>query len=116
MVPSREAAQHECGRTREQKRPGDEAEQSELITTLQEAIQEALTPHQRRVLVALAVNGIPIDVLAERLNTNRNALYKPLHDARRKLRRRQGDEAVGAGVDDRSIGSVTGTDHTEGPL
>jgi hypothetical protein len=35
---------------------------------------------------------------------------------RRKLRRRQGDEAVGAGADDRSIGSVTGTDHTEGPL
>jgi RNA polymerase sigma-70 factor (ECF subfamily) len=38
------------------------------------------------VLVALAVNGVPIDVLAERLNTNRNALYKTLHDARRKLR------------------------------
>jgi RNA polymerase sigma-70 factor, ECF subfamily len=46
-----------------------------------------LTPHQRRVLLALAVNGVPIDVLAERLNTNRNALYKTLHDARRKLRR-----------------------------
>ena len=74
--------------------PGDEAEQSELITTLQEAIQEALTPHQRRVLVALAVNGIPIDVLAERLNTNRNALYKTLHDARRKLRRRLEDSGL----------------------
>ena len=44
------------------------------------------TPHQRRVLVALALNGVPIDVLSERLNTNRNALYKTLHDARRKLR------------------------------
>ena len=41
---------------------------------------------QRRVLVALALNGVPIDVLAERLNTNRGALYKTLHDARRKLR------------------------------
>jgi RNA polymerase sigma-70 factor (ECF subfamily) len=39
------------------------------------------------VLVALAVNGIPIDVLAERLNTNRGALYKTLHDARQKLRK-----------------------------
>jgi RNA polymerase sigma-70 factor, ECF subfamily len=46
-----------------------------------------LTPHQRRVLVALAVNGVPIDVLAERLGTNRGALYKTVHDARRKLRR-----------------------------
>ena len=38
------------------------------------------------MLVALALNGIPIDVLAERLNTTRGALYKTLHDARRKLR------------------------------
>jgi RNA polymerase sigma-70 factor, ECF subfamily len=67
--------------------PGDEAEQSELLTTLKQAIGEALTPHQRRVLVAVALNGVPIDVLAERLNTNRGALYKTLHDARRKLRR-----------------------------
>jgi RNA polymerase sigma-70 factor (ECF subfamily) len=39
------------------------------------------------VLVALALNGVPIDVLAERLQTTRGALYKTLHDARRKLRR-----------------------------
>jgi RNA polymerase sigma-70 factor (ECF subfamily) len=38
------------------------------------------------VLVALALNGVPIDVLAERLSTSRGALYKTLHDARRKLR------------------------------
>jgi RNA polymerase sigma-70 factor, ECF subfamily len=62
------------------------AEQSELLETLQSAIAEVLTPHQRRVLVALALNGVPIDVLAERLSTNRGALYKTLHDARRKLR------------------------------
>jgi RNA polymerase sigma-70 factor, ECF subfamily len=66
--------------------PDEEAEQSELLATLQAAIAEALTPHQRRVLVALAVNGVPIDVLADRLNTNRGALYKTLHDARKKLR------------------------------
>jgi RNA polymerase sigma-70 factor (ECF subfamily) len=66
--------------------PDAEAEQSELLETLQSAIAEVLTPHQRRVLVALALNGVPIDVLAERLNTNRGALYKTLHDARRKLR------------------------------
>ncbi len=66
--------------------PDAEVEQSELLTTLQGAIDEVLTPHQRRVLVALAVNGVPIDVLAERLSTTRGALYKTLHDARRKLR------------------------------
>ena len=67
--------------------PDAEAEQSELLQTLRTAIDEVLTPHQRRVLVALAVNGVPIDVLAERLDTNRGALYKTLHDARQKLRR-----------------------------
>jgi RNA polymerase sigma-70 factor, ECF subfamily len=67
--------------------PDVEAEQSELLATLQRAIGEVLTPHQRRVLIALAVNGVPIDVLADRLDTNRGALYKTLHDARRKLRR-----------------------------
>ena len=67
--------------------PEAEAEQRELVEALQTAIEESLTPHQRRVLVALAVNGVPIDVLAERLGTNRGALYKTLHDARRKLRR-----------------------------
>jgi len=67
--------------------PDAEAEQTELLETLQSAIGQVLTPHQRRVLVALAVNGVPIDVLAERLSTNRGALYKTLHDARRKLRK-----------------------------
>jgi RNA polymerase sigma-70 factor, ECF subfamily len=65
--------------------PAAAAEQSELLAALQDGIG-ALTPHQRRVLVALAVNGVPIDVLADRLNTNRGALYKTLHDARRNLR------------------------------
>jgi RNA polymerase sigma-70 factor (ECF subfamily) len=67
--------------------PDEEAEQSELLTTLQDAIAEVLTPHQRRVLVAIALNAVPIDVLADRLNTTRGALYKTLHDARRKLRK-----------------------------
>jgi RNA polymerase sigma-70 factor (ECF subfamily) len=66
--------------------PDSEAEQTELVKELQAGV-DLLTPHQRRVLVALALNGVPIDVLAERLNTNRGALYKTLHDARRKLRR-----------------------------
>jgi RNA polymerase sigma-70 factor (ECF subfamily) len=46
------------------------------------------------VLVALAVNGVPIDVLAERLSTTRGALYKTLHDARRKLRKHLSDNGL----------------------
>jgi RNA polymerase sigma-70 factor, ECF subfamily len=67
--------------------PDAEAEQSELVATLRHAVHEVLTPHQRRVLVALAIDGVPIDVLAERLGSTRGGLYKTLHDARRKLRR-----------------------------
>jgi RNA polymerase sigma-70 factor, ECF subfamily len=66
--------------------PAAATEQSELLGAVTAAIAEALTPHQRNVLVALALNGVPIDVLADRLNSNRGALYKTLHDARRKLR------------------------------
>lgn len=66
--------------------PDEEVELGELLVAVRRAIAETLTPHQRRVLVAIAVNGVPIDVLAERLDTTRGALYKTLHDARRKLR------------------------------
>ena len=56
--------------------PDEEVEQAELLATLQQAVADVLTPHQRTVLVALALNGVPIDVLAERLGTTRGALYK----------------------------------------
>jgi RNA polymerase sigma-70 factor, ECF subfamily len=65
--------------------PAQEVFQQELLGAVQEGIAR-LTPHQRRVLVALALNGVPIDVLAERLESTRGALYKTLHDARRALR------------------------------
>ncbi|MGB0091215.1 MAG: hypothetical protein WBP81_01550 [Solirubrobacteraceae bacterium] len=50
------------------------------------AIQTELSPHQREVLTSLVLADVPIDVLAERMSTTRGALYKTLHDARRKLR------------------------------
>jgi RNA polymerase sigma-70 factor, ECF subfamily len=70
-------------------RPSTEqaSEDAELLRELQRAVRESLTPHQRDVFVALALNEVPIDVLAERLDTTRGALYKTLHDARTKLRR-----------------------------
>jgi RNA polymerase sigma-70 factor, ECF subfamily len=67
--------------------PERQAEERELLTSIARAINEVLTPQQRKVLVALALNGVPIDVLADRLGTTRGALYKTLHDARLKLRR-----------------------------
>jgi RNA polymerase sigma-70 factor (ECF subfamily) len=56
------------------------------MRALERSIKGYLTEHQREVLVALTLNGVPLDVLAERLGTTRGALYKTLHDARRKLR------------------------------
>jgi RNA polymerase sigma-70 factor (ECF subfamily) len=70
----------------------DVLERSEFLSALKSAIDRALTDHQRDVFVALALNEVPIDVLAERLNSTRGALYKTLHDARRKLRRELGAE------------------------
>jgi RNA polymerase sigma-70 factor, ECF subfamily len=66
--------------------PERDAEQAALLRAVQEGIERELSPHQREVLVALALNGVPIDVLAERLGSTRGALYKTLHDARKKLR------------------------------
>jgi RNA polymerase sigma-70 factor (ECF subfamily) len=63
-----------------------DAEQRALLDQIQESIKAELSPHQREVLLAVAVNGVPIDVMAERLNTTRGALYKTVHDARKKLR------------------------------
>lgn len=66
--------------------PDVSAERVELFEALTDCIGDDLTPHQRQVLVCLAIDGVPVDVLAERLHTTRGALYKTLHDARRKLR------------------------------
>jgi RNA polymerase sigma-70 factor, ECF subfamily len=66
--------------------PYHDAQMAELLTAVGEAIAGDLTPHQREVLVAVTLDDVPIDVLAERLQTTRGALYKTLHDARRRLR------------------------------
>ena len=66
--------------------PARDAETKDLLDAIRQEIESSLTPRQREVLVALALNEVPIDVLAERLNTTRGALYKTLHDARKSLR------------------------------
>jgi RNA polymerase sigma-70 factor (ECF subfamily) len=62
------------------------AEQSELLATLQVAVKRDLSEHQRYVFVAAALNEISIDEIALEIGSNRNAIYKTLFDARRKLR------------------------------
>ena len=66
--------------------PQQDVEMSEMFAALREAIERDLSPHQREVLLAIILRGVPIDVLSERLDTTRGALYKTVHDARRKLR------------------------------
>ena len=75
--------------------PEGDLETAELLEAVGEAIDSALTPHQRAVLVAVTLNDVPIDVLAERLDTTRGALYKTLHDARKKLRARLAEAGLG---------------------
>ncbi|HTK23175.1 MAG TPA: sigma-70 family RNA polymerase sigma factor [Gaiella sp.] len=77
--------------------PDDQAETGVLLDAVREGIANGLTPHQRRVLLALAVDGVPIDVLADRLGSTRGALYKTLHDARRKLRAHLAERGVALG-------------------
>jgi RNA polymerase sigma-70 factor (ECF subfamily) len=78
--------------------PGRQVEEMELLAALRIAVAEVLTPHQRSVFVALALNQVPVDVLAERLGTTRGALYKTLHEARGRLRAALASQ--GLGLDD----------------
>jgi RNA polymerase sigma-70 factor, ECF subfamily len=77
--------------------PHQHAEARDLLGALREEIERTLTTRQREVFVAITLSAVPIDVLAERLHTTRGAIYKTLHDARRKLRAAL--TARGLGVD-----------------
>jgi RNA polymerase sigma-70 factor, ECF subfamily len=66
--------------------PALEPEWRDLLDALHRAVDEDLTDHQRKVFVAIFVHGVPLDALAAKLGSNRNALYKTVFDARRKLR------------------------------
>jgi RNA polymerase sigma-70 factor, ECF subfamily len=64
-----------------------DVEMKELFAALRHSIATDLSPYQRKVLVAVALNDVPIDVLAAQRGTSRGAIYKTMHDARLKLRR-----------------------------
>lgn len=78
--------------------PAAESEGRELIMAIQRAIRTHLTVRQREILVAVTILDVPIDALAERQASTRGAVYKVLHDARRKLQ--QALEADGWPVDE----------------
>lgn len=66
--------------------PEEQAERRELLSALTKAVKEDLTERQRAVFVAVALNEVPIDIVAIQLESNRNAIYKNLFDARCALR------------------------------
>ena len=66
--------------------PERAAERAEVVNKIQAAFGDVLTERQYRALVAVAVQGVPLEIVADQMGTNRNALYKLVHDARRKLR------------------------------
>src|SRR3954447_10331814 len=78
---------------------GRGAEDAELFAALREEIERSLSDRQREVLVAVALNGVPIDVLAGPLGSPRGALYKSLHAARRKLRDALAERGFRVGTD-----------------
>ena len=66
--------------------PARETEGRELADAVRRAVDEQLTPRQRKVFVALVLNGVPLDALVAELGSTRNAIYKTMFDVRRKLR------------------------------
>lgn len=66
--------------------PEDHALRLELVGAVRRAVEEELSEHQRQVFVAIVVDNVPLDALVVRLGSNRNAIYKTMFDARRKLR------------------------------
>lgn len=66
--------------------PQLEAERSELFSALQEGVESVLSERQRTAFLATNVDGVPIEIVAKLMDSNANALYKLVHDARKKLR------------------------------
>jgi RNA polymerase sigma-70 factor, ECF subfamily len=66
--------------------PAHQAEWQDLLAALRRAVDTELSARQRQVFVAIMVNAVPLDALAIELKSNRNAIYKTMFDARRKLR------------------------------
>jgi RNA polymerase sigma-70 factor (ECF subfamily) len=74
--------------------PEQQTLQRTLLATLRRLIDEELTDKQHQALVAVRIQGMPLEEVARRMGTNRNALYKLLHDARQQLKKKMTDEGL----------------------
>lgn len=72
--------------------PEQRATQNNLLQTLRRLVNEELTDKQRHAMVAIVIHHMPPEEYARRTDTNRNALYKLLHDARKRLKKRMLEE------------------------
>jgi RNA polymerase sigma-70 factor, ECF subfamily len=97
LMPMLSAAQPAPTQGPKPPNPENATERDDVMLKVSKAIDEALTERQRQALVAVTIDGVPLEIVAERMDTNRNALYKLIHDARRKLKAHL--EAQGMSVD-----------------
>ena len=67
--------------------PHQQAEAVCIVAEVRHVVDTELTAHQRRIFIAIVIDGIPLNALAEKLDVQRNAIYKVIFDARRKIRR-----------------------------
>ena len=76
--------------------PGPESvvERADILQRVQQIVAEELTERQRAAMHAINMQGVPMEEVARRMGTNRNALYKLLHDARRRLKHRLEREGI----------------------
>ena len=74
--------------------PEQRTTQQILLEMVQRLIAEELTERQRQAITAAMIGGMPLDELARRMGTNRNALYKLIHDARQRLKARMMEEGL----------------------
>ena len=74
--------------------PETSVEQADMLAQVQRLIMEELTDKQRQAMTAISIQGMPIEEVARRMNTTRNALYKLLHDARLRLKHRMAQEGL----------------------
>ena len=74
--------------------PEAAAERTDMMERVRRILEQELTPKQREALTLLGIQDIPLEEAAKRMKTNRNALYKLLHDARLRLKRRLAMEGL----------------------
>ena len=74
--------------------PEESVEGADLMQRIQRIISEELTEKQRQAMVSVAIKGMPLEEAARRMGTNRNALYKLMHDTRLRLKRRLAEEGL----------------------